>query len=135
MSTETNKAIVRRFITEVLAAGNPAPIDELLAPNYVNRMLGQGLEAFKKMAGLTKEAIPDLQWTIESLVAEGDQVVARFLIRGTQTGSVMGNPPSGKALTVRGLTYYRLVNNKIVEDDPITTPDLAQALGVQMPPR
>jgi predicted ester cyclase len=66
-------------------------------------------------------------------VAEGDQVVARFTLTGTVTGSVMGSKPSGKAFSVRGLTYYRLSNGKIVEDDPITNQDMIQLLGVTLP--
>lgn len=45
----------------------------------------------------------------------------------------MGSKPTGKAFSVRGLTYYRLANGKIVEDDPITNQDLMQLLGVTVP--
>ncbi len=133
MSPEENKTIVRRFMTEILEQGNMSLIDQLCAPNYVNRLTGQGVESFKQMSGLMKAAIPDFHFTIENLVAEGDQVVARFTITGTITGSVMGSKPSGKAISARGLTYYRLSNGKIVEDDPITNQDLVQLLGVKLP--
>lgn len=76
MSTEENKTIVRRFILEVLQTGNMSLIDQLCAPNYVNRMTGQGIDSFKQMSGLMKTAISDYHVTIENLVAEGDQVVA-----------------------------------------------------------
>jgi predicted ester cyclase len=133
MSTEQNKAVVRRFITEVLSLGNAGVIDELLAPNYVNRAYGTDREGFKPLLGALKGALPDLRVDIQELVAEGDAVVARFTIEGTNTGSLMGAPPTGKKVSARGLTYYRLANGKIVEDDPISTPDLTQALGIQMP--
>ncbi len=45
----------------------------------------------------------------------------------------MGETPTGKQIAFRGLTYYRLANGKIVEDDPVMTPDMMQALGIQMP--
>ncbi len=133
MSTEENKTIVRRFILEVLQTGNMSLIDQLCAPNYVNRMTGQGIDSFKQMSGLMKTAISDYHVTIENLVAEGDQVVARFTMTGTITGSIMGSKPSGKAFSVRGLTYYRLANGKIVEDDPITNQDMMALLGVTLP--
>ena len=133
MSTEENKTIVRRFMTEILQNGNMSLVDQLCAPNYVNRMTGQGIDSFKQIGGLMKSAIPDYHVTIENLVAEGDQVVARFTMTGTITGSVMGSKPSGKAFSVRGLTYYRLSNGKIVEDDPITNQDMMQLLGVTLP--
>jgi predicted ester cyclase len=133
MSPEENSTIVRRFITEVLEQGNLSLVDQLCAPNYINRLTGQGVESLKQLGGLMKTAIPDLHFTIENLLAEGDQVVARFTITGTNTGSVMGSKPSGKAISVRGLTYYRLANGKIVEDDPITNQDLIQLLGIPVP--
>jgi len=133
MTTEENKTIVRRFMTEVLQQGDMSVIDQICAPNYVNRLTGQGIDSFKQINQLMKTAIPDYHFTIENLVAEGDQVVARFTMTGTITGSVMGSKPSGKAFSVRGLTYYRLSNGKIVEDDPITNQDLMQLLGVKLP--
>jgi hypothetical protein len=45
----------------------------------------------------------------------------------------MGETPTGKRVSSRGLTYYRLVDSRIVEDDPLSSPDLLQALGIQMP--
>jgi predicted ester cyclase len=130
MSTERNKTTIHRFITEVLEKGNISFINQLCAPNYVNRMSGQSIESLKQIQGLVKTAVPDWHFTTENLVAEGDEVVVRFTITGTVTGSVMGSKPSGKAISVRGLTYYRLANGKIVEDDPIMSQDFIQLLGV-----
>ena len=134
MSTEVNKTIVRRFITEVLSGKNVGLADELMAPNYVNRMTGADLAGMKGMLAGMKAALPDSRMEIEDLVAEGDAVVARFTMQATHTGSLMGESPTGKKFSVRGLTYYRLANGRIVEDDPMTTPDLMTALGIQMPP-
>ena len=133
MSTEGNKTTVRRFITEVIEQGNMSFINQLLAPNYVNRLTGQGIESFKQASGLMRAGVPDWHFTIENLVAEDDQVVARFTVTGTVTGSVMGSKPSGKAISVRGLTYYRLANGKIVEDAPFANPDLMHLFGIPMP--
>lgn len=133
MSTEQNKAIVRRFMTEVLATGNTDLVDELLAPDYRNRTYNTDRAGFKPLLGGMRSAIPDLHFEIQELVAEGDAVVARFTTGGTNTGSLMGMPPTGKSFSARGLTYYRLANGKIVEDDPITTPDLMQVLGIPAP--
>jgi predicted SnoaL-like aldol condensation-catalyzing enzyme len=121
MAADSNKDVVRRFIEEVLAGGKVDQIDELLAPGYVNRAFGVGLEEFKGMAADLSAALPDHRIDIEDLVAEGDAVVARY------TGEMRDR--SGKTISVRGLTFYRLAGGKIVEDDPVTTPDLAQELG------
>ncbi|MBI5303363.1 MAG: ester cyclase [Chloroflexi bacterium] len=133
MSQEGNKIIVRRFITEVLDKGNMSVLDQLCAPNYVNRATGQGVDSLKQLSGLMKTAIPNFHLTVENLVAEGDEVVARFTYTGTYTGSVMGSKPTGKTFSVRGMTYYRLADGKIVEDDPISNQDLSQLLGIPLP--
>jgi predicted ester cyclase len=127
MSTEQNKAVVRRFITETLVAGNVDVIDDLLAPNYVNRGMG-GVDraGFKAMLSAMGTALPERPMEIEDLVAEGDAVVARFSFAYTLA--------SGQKISGRGLTYYGLANGKITEDDPITTPDLMQTLGPLLAP-
>jgi predicted ester cyclase len=135
MSLEDNKNVVRRFITEILVKGDASVIDQLLAPNYVNKLTGQSIDNFKQFIGMSHSAIPDIKYTIESMVAEGDQVVVRFTLSGTYTGSIMGSKPTGKFFSVPGLVYYRLANGKIVEDEPFTSPDLVQLLGLTMPER
>jgi len=127
MSTEQNKAVVRRFITETLAGGDVDVIDELLAPNYVNTAMGGiGLAAFKGALSALAAVVPGRELEIVDLVAEGDAVVARFSFAYTLA--------SGEKISGRGLTYYGLANGKITEDEPITTPDLMQTLGPLMAP-
>jgi predicted ester cyclase len=133
MSTEQNKAVVRRFMTEVLTGRNVGLADDVLAPSYVNRMTGADLAGVKGMLAGMSAALSDTRFEIIDLVAEGDAVVARWTMEATHTGSLMGEAPTGKKLSARGLTYYRLVDGQIVEDDPLSTPDLLQALGIQMP--
>jgi predicted ester cyclase len=133
MSIEQNKEIVRRFVTEALSGRNLSLADEVLAPNYVNRLTGADLAAFKGMLTGMSTALSDVRFEIDDLVAEGDSVVARWKMEATHTGSLMGETPTGKRVSSRGLTYYRLVNGQIVEDDPMSSPDLLQALGIQMP--
>ena len=126
MSIVKNKAVVRRFIKEVLGGGNVDLIDELLAPNYVNRSFGaSNRAAFKAVVSGLKAAMPVREFKLENLVAEGNSVV----FRGT-----MNTTLGGKKVSARIITYYRLAKGKIVEDDPITIPDLAQMLGSMMPP-
>jgi ketosteroid isomerase-like protein len=125
MSTEENKAVVRRYVTEVLVGGNVDLVDELLAPDYVNRgMGGMDRAAFKAWLN-ANSAGPGGRMEIVDLVAEGNAVVARFTYALTL--------PSGEKVTARGLTYYGLADGRIVEDDPITTPDLTQVFAAQIP--
>ena len=127
MSTEQNKAVVRRFMTEVLEGGHLDVMDEVLAPNYVNTAMGgTDLAGFKAMLPAMGAVISSMTFDILDLVAEGDAVVARYTSEITLA--------TGKKIDGRGLTYYSLANGKIVEDDPIGTPDLTQELAALMPP-
>ncbi|MGZ4149347.1 MAG: ester cyclase [Actinomycetota bacterium] len=83
--------------------------------------MGTDLTAFKAMLTGLAAALPTRRFDIENVVAEGDAVVVRY-------SSEMADA-TGKAISTRGVTYYRLADGKIVEDDPITTPDLMQLLG------
>ncbi len=132
MSTEQNKTVVRRFMMEALTGRNLSVADEVLAPNYLNRMTGSDLAGFKQMLTGMSAALTLVRFEIEDLIAEGDAVVARWTMEATHTGSLMGESPTGKTISSRGLTYYRLVNGQIVEDDPISTPDMLQLLGIRV---
>jgi predicted ester cyclase len=126
MSTEQNKAVVRRFITEVLQDRHLDALDDVVAPTYVNPgMGGADLAGFKAILTAMAAAVSAMQFNIQDLVAEGDTVVARFTLEVTRT--------SGEKVAAQGLTYYRLANGKIVEDDPFTRPDLGQLLGMAPP--
>jgi predicted SnoaL-like aldol condensation-catalyzing enzyme len=128
MTTEGNKTIVRRFIKEVLGGGNAALVDELLAPDYKNPSMGVTNRAgFKAVIAGLKSAVPASDYEITNLVAEGDSVVFR--------GSMNVTLASGKKVSARVITYYRLVNGKIVEDEPISNPPLTELLADMMPPK
>ncbi len=126
MAADPNKDVVRGFITEVLIGGQLDRVGEFLAPNYVNRAFGVDLPGFKVMLTGLAAALPERRFDIEELIAEGNAVVARY------TGELRDR--TGKTVSVRGLTYYRLADGMIVEDEPITTPDLAAELGPLLAP-
>ncbi len=119
MSTEENKALSRRLIEEVWNQGNLAVIDELTAPNYVDHDPTRpihGPEGMKQFVSMYLTAYPDTHFTIEDQIAEGDRVVTRWTARGTHKGPLMGIPPTGKQVTVAGISIDRVVNGKLVED-------------------
>lgn len=119
MSTEGNKAIIRRWVDECYNKGNLAVADELVATDYVNQSapLGQapGLEGEKQYAAMIRSAYPDFHMAIEDQIAEGDKVVTRYTARGTHKGKFMGIPPTGKKVTVRGIHIHRIAGGKVVE--------------------
>ena len=65
---------------------------------------------------MMREGFPDIQWTLEEMVAEGDNVAARFTMRGTHQGMFFGVPPTGKKITVQAMNIYRLSNGMFVEE-------------------
>ena len=121
MSTEANKVIVRRFFEEAFEQGNLAVLDEILAPNSVssgpNALPGMptGPEGAKMTITMYRNAFPDLHFTIDEQIAEGNTVVTRWAAHGTHNGELAGVPATGKQATVVGMGVDRIENGKIVE--------------------
>ena len=120
MSTEQNKALVRRLVEEVLNQGNMSVIDELFSPDFVEHEklppeIPPGREAPKVMFTMLRSAFPDFKATIEHLIAEGDKVVLSMTWTGTQKGEFMGVPPTGKSISIGVIDIIRLAEGKFVE--------------------
>ena len=121
MSTEDNKATVRRFIEEVFNKKNLAAIDELIAPNHIDHAAGAagspaGPEGSRQLIGMMLTAFPDLHYTVEDMIAEGDKVAFRMTMRGTQLGAFGSIPPTGKHVEVLTIDIVRFENGKIAEE-------------------
>jgi len=134
MSVEENKALVRRTYEEVLNNGDLDVADELYAREYVYTSPGspelRGPEGFKQLVRMLRGAFPDLRFTPEELIAEGDSVVSRWTGRGTHQGEFKGISPTGKQVTVTGMVIHRLANGKFVEDrEELDALGLLQQLG------
>ena len=122
MATEENKAIVRSYLVDALAEirrGNLAATDEFLTGDAAFYDPGQppsvGTEAQRERSAMLLGAFPDAEFATEDMIAEGDKVAARWTFRGTHQGDFAGIPPTGKQVTMRGITLYRLVGGKIAE--------------------
>lgn len=121
MSTEANKAIVRRFMEEAFGQGNLAVIDEVVAPNHIDSGPGalpgmpSGPEGSKMLITSYRNAFPDLHFTVDEQVAEGNTVVTRWTAHGTNNGELAGMPATGKSATVTGVGVDRIENGMIVE--------------------
>jgi steroid delta-isomerase-like uncharacterized protein len=120
MSVEQNKALFRRFVEEVFNKGNISTIDELLAPNFVEREVlppgtPSGREGIKQMTRMFRGAFPDFNVTIEDMIGEGDKIVARLTWNGTQKGEFMGIPASGKRVSFSVIDIIRVSGGKFVE--------------------
>lgn len=119
LSVEENKALVRRLYKGALNKGNLAVVEEILPPNYVRHGLAPGTppgpESAKQVFATMRSALPDLRITVEDMVGEGDEVVARVTGRGTHKGEYMGVASTGKQVTVPFIGIYRFAGNKLEE--------------------
>jgi steroid delta-isomerase-like uncharacterized protein len=117
MSTETNKAIVRRYFDQILNEQQHDLAEEFLAENIElhGSGLAPGLEVVKQWLPMFAAAFPDGHYTVEDVVAEGDRVVARITFNGTHKAEMEGIPATGKAVSMPSITIFRLDNGKIAE--------------------
>ena len=117
MSTETNKAIVRRYLEQVIDEGQVDLAEEFLAETIELHFTGlaPGLAAIEQWVATLNVAFPDRKLTIDDVVAEGDKVVARTTLKGRHQGEMQGIPATGKPVTQPSITIFRLANGKIVE--------------------
>jgi steroid delta-isomerase-like uncharacterized protein len=123
--SEQNRAIVRRFYEELWNQRNVEVADEIFASNCVTHQLQSGAEvsaaprnpdSVKHHVAEWLAGFPDLRFTVDQMIAEGDRVVSQSVMHGTHTGTWMRLAPTGKAVSIRMMVIHRLVEGKIVED-------------------
>ena len=136
MSTSENKALVRRYIDDVWHAGGP--VGAFFAPHYRRHLAPSlpPLSGAEQGARITafRAAFPDLRFTIEDLVAEGDRVVFRATLRGTHQAPFRGVAPTGRPVAIAVLDVVRLEDGRFAEH--WGGPDLLDTLrqlGVAVP--
>src|SRR6185369_2621446 len=117
---EANKHVMLRF-TEFINTASEKLAVELISPDAVFHVPGspepmRGPAGYLAIIGMMRGGFPDIQWTLEETIAEGDKVAARFTMRGTHQGAFFGVPPSGKKIVVQAMNFYRLSDGKFVEE-------------------
>jgi predicted ester cyclase len=121
MSAEENKAIIRRWIEEAWNQGKVDIADELYADDFIAKdiddpdKLLQGPDGIKQYVIATRAAFPDIHFTIDHLLAEGDKVVGAFTICGTHKGFLGDIEPTGKRIIFKAVDIWRFADSKIVE--------------------
>ena len=139
MSVEHNKVILNRFWEEVFNRRNLDLIDELFTQDWsYHGAAGQelkGPQALKEFLSMFFNAFPDLEVTVEDLIAEGDKVVSHVTGRGTHKGELMKIAPTGKQVTITVICISRFEEERIAEDwELIDLFGMMQQLGVIPPP-
>ena len=118
MSTDSNKAIVRRFIDEIFVGGRKETVDELLADDFIAHTgpsTGHPKDDLKAAIDRTSGALDDPRFTIEDLIAEGDRVAVRLTTAATQVGEFMGLPATNKRYEIGEIHIFRLRDGKVTE--------------------
>jgi steroid delta-isomerase-like uncharacterized protein len=120
MSAESNNLLMSRFVKFINTA------DELLAEELVDAKAIfhapvsptplVGPNGYMEILGVMRSGFPDVQWTLEEMIAENDMIAARFIMRGTHQATFFGVPASGKTIQVQAMNFYRFSNGKIIEE-------------------
>lgn len=117
MTLEENKRVVRRFFEELFGAGNLHVLDELVAPHAEHAASTSswepGREGFRKHVLWIHNALPDMHLKVEELIAEGEQVVAFWTIRGTHQGELWGVQPTGRPVVITAVIRLRVINGQV----------------------
>jgi steroid delta-isomerase-like uncharacterized protein len=118
---DDNKLLVRKIVEEMFNRGNLSIAAEIFAADFVDRGHQQvadkkdGPEGFTEFVKSVRLALPDLNATIQHMVAEGDYVAMWNTATATHCGELFGMPPSGKRIQMRDFHFFRFSNSKIVE--------------------
>jgi predicted ester cyclase len=116
---EANKALIRHLFDEVIPSGDAARMRALFTEDWVDHdpLPGQapGLDGAEYVIGMMHGAHPDVHFTIDDLLAEGDRVTIRFTLLGTNTRPFLGRQPTGLPVEYRAIVIFRIADGRIVE--------------------
>jgi steroid delta-isomerase-like uncharacterized protein len=118
MTTEDNKALVRRFIQGIFEAGRVEALEELVAPDFVGHTGPSGdidREELKSAMERVSKGLAEVAFTIEDTIAEDDRVTVRLTSSARQVGDFMGIPPSGRSYTIGEIHIFRVRDGRIAE--------------------
>ena len=120
MSTEDNKAIIRRFYDAVINRRHLAALNEILAPDFEGCKaegadLASNCEDFKHLLAFALRNFPDCQQTFHAWHMEKDVVVTRWSLCGKQQGEYLGIPGVEQQFRATGIDTFRLIDGKIRE--------------------
>jgi len=115
--SEQIKATIRRAIERFNNPATRSAYFEIYDTNCVIHGVGiePGIEAIKQFYTAFWTAFPDVEIILGDIITEGDKMAARYVVKGTHKGNLMGIPPTGKSVNVSGMTMARFANGKCVE--------------------
>jgi steroid delta-isomerase-like uncharacterized protein len=113
-----SRHLMERFV-EFINTASPKLAEELISAQAVFHVPGRpepviGPAGYLGVIRMMRGGFPDIQWTLEEMIAEGDNVAARFTMSGTHQGNFFGVPPTGKKIAVQAMNFYRWSDGQIV---------------------
>ena len=109
-----------RFV-EFINTASERLAEEIVSPDAVFHVPGQaepmhGPEGYLAIIDMMRSGFPDIQWTLDEMIAEEDKIAARFTMRGSHRGTFFGVPPTGEKIEVRAFNFYRFSGGQIIEE-------------------
>ena len=116
MTTDNNKALVRRFISEIFEQGRVESVDELCAEDFIGHTWGDmDRDGLKLTTGRVAKTLADVHFTVEDEIAEGDRVAVRITASARQVGEIGGQPGTGRSYTIGEIHIFRFRDGKVIE--------------------
>jgi predicted ester cyclase len=118
MAIEQHKIIVTRLFKELWLQGNLSIVDELVADDYVlhHCLFPSGCQGLKQAVAMMRDTFPAFGGRVDDLITEGDRVACRWVRYSLHEGEFMDTPATGQEVTIKGISIYRLVDYKVVEE-------------------
>ena len=111
--------IARRLYEDLWNKGNFAVAQKLIDERVVDHTplptQGAGIEGFKQLVTMVSSAFPDLHIEVDDVIGKGEKVAVRWTAQGTNTGPLLGMPPSGEHITIEGIDFFRLEHGRVIE--------------------
>lgn len=120
MTAERCAEVMRRYLTEVVGGGDLSVLEEISAPNMVDRTAvaagwGTGRAGLVRHVTYFRQTLPDLVVTVERIIASDDEVVGVWRVRGSHQGPLFGYPATGRALEWSNASIFRVAGGLITD--------------------
>jgi steroid delta-isomerase-like uncharacterized protein len=129
--SEANKAIVRSFVNDLINHGRMELASKYVWDDVIEHVplpgQGPGIEGLKDILQAMRTGFPDIDFSIKEQIAEGADVVSRFVWTGTHHGPFLGIPATGKPVSVWGMVIDHIIEGRIKE-----TRIIMDAMGMMM---
>ncbi len=118
--SDENKTIARKLFEDAWNIGQMDELETLVSTSCrfhdpVFPSMAPGVDSLRQHIRLYRNAFPDLKYTIDDVIAERNEVVVHWTMRGTQRNSFLGMAPTHRTASISGTTIDRIENRKIVE--------------------